>query len=77
MSSRLYDEDIQRISRIDQVIAEGEERVARMRRGIAWLAKSDADTSAAEQVVATTLELIEGMRAHRQMSAHLASKLLS
>ena len=34
-----------------------------------------ADTSAAEQVIATTLELIEGIRAHREMSAHIASKL--
>jgi response regulator RpfG family c-di-GMP phosphodiesterase len=67
--------DIERISRIDHVITEAEERIARMRRGIEWLAKSGADTSAAKQVVATTVELIEGMRKHKEISVQLASKL--
>jgi response regulator RpfG family c-di-GMP phosphodiesterase len=67
--------DIERISRIDHVIRQGEERIARMRRGIDWLAKSGADTSAATQVVATTVELIEGMRKHKEISLQLASKL--
>jgi len=77
VASQSRTKDIQKISRVDRVIAEGEERITRMRRGIEWLAKSGADTSVAEQVVATMLELIEGMRAHRKMSAHLASKLVS
>jgi hypothetical protein len=77
VASQACTKDIQNIWRIDQVIAEGEERVTRMRRSIEWLAKSGADTSAAEQVIATTLELIEAMRTHRKMSAHLASKLVS
>jgi hypothetical protein len=47
-----------------------------MCRCIAQLAQSDLDTSAAEQVLATTIEIIENMRSHREMSAHLASKLV-
>jgi response regulator RpfG family c-di-GMP phosphodiesterase len=75
VASQTRTEDIQRISRIDHVIAQAEERIARMRRGIEWLAASGADTSAAKQVVATTVELIEGIRKHREISAQLASKL--
>jgi len=77
VASQARSQDVEKISRIDRVIAGGEERITRMRRAIEWLAKSGADTSAAEQVVATMLELIDGMRAHRKMSEHLASKLLS
>ena len=75
VASQARTEDIERISRIEHIIAEGEERIARMRRGIEWLAKSGADTSAAKQVVATTVELIEGMRKHRHISAQSATKL--
>lgn len=75
VASQTRTENLQRISRIDHVIAQAEERIARMRRGIEWLAASGADTSAAKQVVATTVELIEGIRKHREISAQLASKL--
>lgn len=75
VESQRRGEDRERLARMGRVISDGEERIARMRRGLEWLAKSGADTSAAEQVIATTLELIEGIRAHREMSAHIASKL--
>src|SRR5262249_20081296 len=68
------DDDTEKLARIDQVVAEGEERIARMRRSISQLEGSGADTSAAQQVLATVIELLEGMRAHREMSAHLASR---
>src|SRR5262245_18981695 len=69
--SQRRDNDTEKLDRIDQVVAEGEERIARMRRSIARLERSGADTSAAQQVLATTIEVVEGMRAHREMSAHL------
>ena len=67
--------DRERLARIDQVILAGQQRILKMRRSIAQLTSSGADTSAAEVVVATMTDLLEGMRAHRDMSAHLASKL--
>lgn len=63
-----------KLARTDQLVSEAEVRIGRLRRGIVRLANSGADTSAAEQVVATTIELIEGLRTHREFSAHLASK---
>jgi DNA-binding response OmpR family regulator len=75
VQSQRAGEDVERLARMEQVIAAGEERIVRMRIGIARLAKSGADTSAAEQVVATTLKLIEGLREHRDMSARFAEKL--
>jgi|SRR5262245_7370185 len=68
--------DNARLARIDQAISEGEERIGRLRCNIAQLARSGADTSVAERVVATMTELLENMRSHRQMSADLASKLV-
>src|SRR5262245_51496422 len=71
VGSQRRDNDTEKLARIDQVVGEGEERIARMRRSIAQLERSGADTSAAQQVLATTIEVVEGMRAHREMSAHL------
>src|SRR5262245_14216545 len=68
--------DNARLARIEQEISEGEERLERMRWCIAKLAHSGADTSVAERVVATTIELVENLRAHRQISADLASKVV-
>jgi len=68
--------DNARLSRIDQAIFAGEERIQRIRCGIARLASSGADTSVAEGLVATMTELVEKLRAHRHMSAHLASKVV-
>ena len=67
--------DDAKLARIDQVIIDSEDRIRRMRRCITQLASSGADTSVAERVVATATELLENMRAHRQMSADLTSNL--
>ena len=67
-------EDLERLSQIDQAIALAEERIARMRRGIVRLAESGADTSTAELVVATTTKIVEDLRTHRHMRAHVAWK---
>jgi len=67
-------DDTAKLVRIDQAISEGEERIERMRCSISQLASFGADTSVAETVVATMTDLVENMRAHRQMSAQLASK---
>lgn len=55
--------DNARLARIEQEISEGEERAERMRWCVAKLARSGADTSVAERVVATTIELVENLRA--------------
>jgi len=67
--------DNAKLARMDQAISEGEERIQRMRGCIARLASSGWDTSVAERVVTTMTELVENLRAHRQMSAQLASKV--
>jgi len=77
VGSQRRDNDTEKLARIDQVVAESEERIARMRRSIAQLEGFGADTSAAQQVLATMIKVVEGMRAHREMSAHLASKVVS
>jgi len=65
-------EDFVRLSRIDQTIAQAEERIARMRLRIVRLAESGADTATAELVVATTTQILEHLRTHRNMRAHVA-----
>jgi len=57
------------LARIDQAISEGEERIMLVRRCIARLASTGADTSAGERVVATMAKVLESMHAHRQLSA--------
>ena len=69
-------DDAASLARIDQAISEAEERIERMRCSVSQLARAGADTSVAESVVATMTEVVENMRAHRQMSAQLASKAL-
>ena len=68
-------EDVERLARIDQAISDGEERVQRIRHCIARLADIGMDTSVSDLVLATMIELVQNMRAHREMSAHLALKL--
>jgi hypothetical protein len=67
--------DIERLSRIEEVIAESDARILRMRRGIAHLTGIGVDTSAADAVLKTMTELLGNLKAHRDMSAHLAAKL--
>jgi len=63
------------LGRIDRIISESEERLERMRRSITQLANSGADTTAALAVLATTAELVEKLRAHKEMSARFTWKL--
>jgi len=56
--------DDQRLAQIEQAISEGEERIVRVRRCIARLASTGADTSAGERVMATMAKVLENMRAH-------------
>jgi hypothetical protein len=63
-----------KLARIEQAISEGEERIMLVRRCIARLASTGADTSAGERVVATMVQVLENMHAHRHLSANLASK---
>jgi DNA-binding response OmpR family regulator len=65
-----------KLARIEEAISEGEERIMRVRRCIARLASMGADTSAGERVVATMTAVLENMRAHRELSATFASKLV-
>jgi hypothetical protein len=74
VKSQESDHDSAKLARIDQVISEGEQRIALLRPRHCRLANSGADTSVAERPVATTIEVMENLRSRRQMSAHLASK---
>src|SRR5215475_11374976 len=65
-----------KLARLEQAISEGEERIMRVRRCIARLASTGADTSAGERVVATMAKVLEHMRAHRELSVNLTSKLV-
>ena len=69
------DEDHRKFAQLERAISEGEERIQRMRRCIARLASAGADTSAGERVVATMMAVLENMRAHRDSSTNLVSKL--
>jgi hypothetical protein len=62
---------VERLARIDRTIAEGEDRVLRIRTCIAKLKTAGWDTSAAESLFRTMTEIIENMRAHRELSARL------
>ena len=64
------------LARIEEAISAGEERIMLVRRCIARLASTGADTSVGECVVATMAKVLENMRAHRQLSANLSSKLV-
>ena len=64
------------LARIEEAISAGEERIMLVRRCIARLASTGADTSVGERVVATMAKVLENMRAHRQLSANLSSKLV-
>jgi DNA-binding response OmpR family regulator len=64
--------DNQRLAQIEQAISEGEDRIVRVRRCIARLASTGADTSAGERVVVTMAKALENMRVHRQLTAQLS-----
>ena len=64
------------LARIEEAISAGEERIMLVRRCIARLASTGADTSVGERVVATMAKVLDNMRAHRQLSANLSSKLV-
>jgi len=74
--SQRGDDESRKFAQLERAISEGEERIARVRRCIARLASAGADTSAGERVVATMTAVLENMRAHRELSAQLASKLV-
>jgi DNA-binding response OmpR family regulator len=57
------------IVNFDQHIADGEERIVRIRRLIRRLQKSGFDTSAAENLVATMSASVELIRDHRRLLA--------
>jgi hypothetical protein len=57
----------QKLAQIEQSISEGEERIVRVRRRIARLASTGADTSAGERVVATMAKVLVNMRVHRYL----------
>jgi hypothetical protein len=76
MSQRLKP-DSEKLERMDRVISEGEQRILRMRASIEQLARSSADTSAAQQVLVTMTDILNGMRAHIEMSAQLTSVRLT
>jgi len=52
-------DDSPKFARLEQAISEGEERIMRVRRCIARLASTGADTSAGERVVATMTAVLE------------------
>jgi len=73
--SQRTDDDRRKFSQLEQAISEGEARIMGVQRCIERLASTGADTSAGERVVAAMTAVLENMRAHREMSANLASKL--
>ena len=70
------DQEDETLARIDQFIAEGEQRILRVRHAVAKLDAKGFDTSAGKDVLATMTRSVENLRAHRRMAVSRAWRRL-